>query len=155
MDWESFSDKLGTIGERVGRGLKGLFGSENERFLRTLSPLLTEIAGFALAGLGNYIAAKRAQDKAVSAILRARHAARIAIFTTGNALGSFVAGFAFQGLVGAIAAKRSVAVAPGAVLGTYGARHVAVWTIFGCCVSIIARLAFEYVDNSIAAGGTR
>ena len=45
MDWESFSDKVGSFGERVGRGLKGLFGSENERFLRTLSPMLTEIAG--------------------------------------------------------------------------------------------------------------
>jgi preprotein translocase subunit SecA len=34
MDWESYIDKLGTFGERVGRGLKSVFGSRNERMVR-------------------------------------------------------------------------------------------------------------------------
>ena len=43
MDWDSLRDKMGTVGERAGRGLKRLFGSENERFLRTLNPVVAEI----------------------------------------------------------------------------------------------------------------
>ena len=31
MDWDTLTDKLGSFGETVGRGLKTVFGSRNER----------------------------------------------------------------------------------------------------------------------------
>ena len=43
MDWEKITDRFGVVGERVGRGLKRVFGSENERFLRTLEPVVGEV----------------------------------------------------------------------------------------------------------------
>ncbi|HRV81530.1 MAG TPA: preprotein translocase subunit SecA, partial [Planctomycetota bacterium] len=43
MDWDSIFDKFGTFGERTGRALKRMFGSENERFLRTLEPVVAAI----------------------------------------------------------------------------------------------------------------
>ncbi|MCK6444846.1 MAG: preprotein translocase subunit SecA [Planctomycetes bacterium] len=45
MDWEQFTDKLSAFGEATGRKLKDLFGSRNERVVRTLEPLVTEVAG--------------------------------------------------------------------------------------------------------------
>jgi preprotein translocase subunit SecA len=44
MDWDTFSDKLSTLGENLGRGLKGLFGSHTERQVRKLGPLVGEVA---------------------------------------------------------------------------------------------------------------
>src|SRR4026208_913310 len=43
MDWDEFTDKLGQVGENVGRQLKSLFGSRNERVVRKLEPLVAEI----------------------------------------------------------------------------------------------------------------
>ncbi len=43
MEWDSVVDKLTSFGERAGKGLKRLFGSENERFLRTLEPLVSAV----------------------------------------------------------------------------------------------------------------
>jgi preprotein translocase subunit SecA len=44
MDWEQLTDRLGATGERVGRGLKAMFGSQNERLVRKLEPLVEEVA---------------------------------------------------------------------------------------------------------------
>ncbi len=43
MDWDEITDKLSQTGERVGRGLKNMFGSRNERVVRKLEPLVAEI----------------------------------------------------------------------------------------------------------------
>jgi len=43
MDWDDFTDKLSVVGDRVGRSLKRVFGSRNERFIQTLKPLVDEI----------------------------------------------------------------------------------------------------------------
>ena len=43
VDWENLSDKLGAFGDRVGRGLKSMFGSRNERMVRDLEPLVQKI----------------------------------------------------------------------------------------------------------------
>ena len=43
MDWDSVSDRLSDFGERTGRFLKGVFGSRNERVVRTLEPLVAKI----------------------------------------------------------------------------------------------------------------
>ena len=43
VDWENLSDKFGTFGEKVGRGLKSMFGSRNERMVRDLEPLVKQI----------------------------------------------------------------------------------------------------------------
>ena len=43
MDWDRITDKFGSFGERAGKGLKRLFGSENERFLRTLEPVVAGV----------------------------------------------------------------------------------------------------------------
>ncbi len=45
MDWSEVSDKFTDIGDRVGRRLKSLFGSRNERMVTTLEPLVAEING--------------------------------------------------------------------------------------------------------------
>ncbi len=45
MNWEQLTDRLGVTGERVGRGLKAMFGSQNERLVRKLEPLVKEVAG--------------------------------------------------------------------------------------------------------------
>ena len=43
MDWDDFTDRLSVVGDRVGRSLKRVFGSRNERFIQTLRPLVDEI----------------------------------------------------------------------------------------------------------------
>ncbi len=43
MDWNELTDTLGAFGERVGKGLKRLFGSENERMVRGMVPLVRSI----------------------------------------------------------------------------------------------------------------
>ncbi|MFT7667719.1 MAG: preprotein translocase subunit SecA [Planctomycetota bacterium] len=43
MDWDSVSDKFGTIGDKTGRFLKGVFGSRNERVVKLLSPQVDAI----------------------------------------------------------------------------------------------------------------
>jgi preprotein translocase subunit SecA len=43
MGWDTISDKLGQFGESVGQGLKGIFGSRNERMVKRLVPLVQEI----------------------------------------------------------------------------------------------------------------
>ena len=43
MDWDSLSDKLGNFGEKTGKMLKGVFGSRNERAVKTLSPQVEAI----------------------------------------------------------------------------------------------------------------
>ena len=45
MDWDDFTDKLSMVGDRVGRSLRRVFGSRNERFVQTLEPLISEING--------------------------------------------------------------------------------------------------------------
>jgi preprotein translocase subunit SecA len=40
MDWDTLSDKLTGLGDRTGRLMKGLFGSANERAVKTLNPLV-------------------------------------------------------------------------------------------------------------------
>ena len=45
MDWDDFTDKLSLVGDRVGRSLRRVFGSRNERFVQTLEPLIAEING--------------------------------------------------------------------------------------------------------------
>ena len=43
MDWDDFSDKLGSIGDKTGRFFKGVFGSRNERAVKTLHPLVKAV----------------------------------------------------------------------------------------------------------------
>ena len=43
MDWDDFTDKLSLVGDRVGRSLKRVFGSRNERFVQTLKPIVDQI----------------------------------------------------------------------------------------------------------------
>lgn len=43
MDWDSVSDKWSNIGDRVGKGLLGLFGSKTQREVRKLGPLVEQI----------------------------------------------------------------------------------------------------------------
>jgi preprotein translocase subunit SecA len=43
MDWDNLTDKLGSFGDKVGRSLKSLFGSRNERMVRDLEPLVEKI----------------------------------------------------------------------------------------------------------------
>lgn len=45
MDWTELGDKFGALGERVGKSLKGMFGSENERIVRAMVPLIEKING--------------------------------------------------------------------------------------------------------------
>jgi preprotein translocase subunit SecA len=45
MDWDTISDKLTGIGDSVGSFLRGTFGSHTEREVRTLAPIVQEIAG--------------------------------------------------------------------------------------------------------------
>ena len=40
MDWSELSDKLSNFGERIGRSLKTMFGSRNERMVGDLTPLV-------------------------------------------------------------------------------------------------------------------
>ena len=43
MDWDQLSDRFGHTGEVIGRGMKRLFGSRNERVVRKLEPIVKEI----------------------------------------------------------------------------------------------------------------
>ena len=43
MDWDTLTDKLGSFGETVGRGLKTVFGSRNERVVKKLEPIIDRI----------------------------------------------------------------------------------------------------------------
>jgi len=43
MDWDKLTDRLGQLGENVGRFAKGVFGTRNERVVRKLEPLVAEI----------------------------------------------------------------------------------------------------------------
>ncbi|MFT7679084.1 MAG: preprotein translocase subunit SecA, partial [Planctomycetota bacterium] len=43
MSWDNITDKLGAFGEGLGKNLKRMFGSENERFLRTLDPVVKQV----------------------------------------------------------------------------------------------------------------
>jgi len=42
VDWSEVSDRLTDIGDRVGRSLKSMFGSRNERMVRTVAPIVQE-----------------------------------------------------------------------------------------------------------------
>jgi preprotein translocase subunit SecA len=44
MDWDNFTDRLTSLGESVGRGLKGIFGSHTERQVRKLEPIVHAVA---------------------------------------------------------------------------------------------------------------
>ena len=44
MDWDNFTDRLSSLGESVGRGLKGIFGSHTERQVRKLEPIVRSVA---------------------------------------------------------------------------------------------------------------
>jgi len=43
MDWTELSDRFGSFGEKVGKSLKGMFGSENERIVQAMVPLIKEV----------------------------------------------------------------------------------------------------------------
>jgi preprotein translocase subunit SecA len=43
MDWDTISDRLTGLGEKTGKALKGVFGSRNERVVKTLAPLVKEV----------------------------------------------------------------------------------------------------------------
>jgi preprotein translocase subunit SecA len=43
FDWDSFSDKFSLFGESFGRWLKGTFGSQNERVVRQLVPIVQQV----------------------------------------------------------------------------------------------------------------
>ncbi|MBL8694125.1 MAG: preprotein translocase subunit SecA [Planctomycetes bacterium] len=43
MDWDQFQDSFGSAWASIGRGLKGIFGSRNERYIRTLVPAVQRI----------------------------------------------------------------------------------------------------------------
>jgi preprotein translocase subunit SecA len=43
FDWDSFSDKFSIFGEGFGRWLKGAFGSANERVVRGLVPVVSQV----------------------------------------------------------------------------------------------------------------
>ncbi|NOT32374.1 MAG: preprotein translocase subunit SecA, partial [Planctomycetes bacterium] len=42
-NWSTFSDRITDFGDQVGRSLKSLFGSQNERMVRTLAPLVVRV----------------------------------------------------------------------------------------------------------------
>src|SRR5262245_26194261 len=44
LDIDQLSDRLTALGVQVGRGLKGVFGSRNERLVRALRPTVAKIA---------------------------------------------------------------------------------------------------------------
>ncbi|MFT5049792.1 MAG: preprotein translocase subunit SecA [Chlamydiales bacterium] len=43
MDWDNVTDRLGVLKENVGRGFMRIFGSRNERVVRTLEPIVKRI----------------------------------------------------------------------------------------------------------------
>ena len=45
MSWDDITDKFSSVGEGIGNFAKRLFGSENEREVRKLTPLIAEING--------------------------------------------------------------------------------------------------------------
>ncbi|MEL6904048.1 MAG: preprotein translocase subunit SecA, partial [Planctomycetota bacterium] len=45
MSWDDITDKFSSVGEGFGRFAKRLFGSENEREIRRLTPVIAEING--------------------------------------------------------------------------------------------------------------
>ena len=45
MSWDDFTDKFSSVGEGFGKFAKRLFGSENEREIRRLTPIIEEING--------------------------------------------------------------------------------------------------------------
>ena len=43
MNWDDFTDKISFAGDKIGRSLKSLFGSENERMVRSMQPIIAQI----------------------------------------------------------------------------------------------------------------
>jgi preprotein translocase subunit SecA len=43
MSWDDFTDKISLAGDKIGRSLKSLFGSENERMVRSMQPVIAQI----------------------------------------------------------------------------------------------------------------
>ena len=43
MSWENITDKFSSVGEGFGRFAKRLLGSENEREVKRLTPIIAEI----------------------------------------------------------------------------------------------------------------
>ena len=43
VNWSTLSDRFTDFGDRVGRSLKSMFGSQNERMVRTLAPLVVRV----------------------------------------------------------------------------------------------------------------
>ncbi len=43
MSWDDFTDKISLAGEKIGRRLKSMFGSENERMVRSMQPIIAQI----------------------------------------------------------------------------------------------------------------
>ena len=43
MDWDDFTDKVSSVTEGMGRWLKRIFGSANERIIRSLTPVIARI----------------------------------------------------------------------------------------------------------------
>ena len=40
MDWESLTDKFSAAGERFGKGMLRVFGSQNERAVKRMEPVI-------------------------------------------------------------------------------------------------------------------
>ena len=45
MDWDKLQDRFGIVGEKVGKGIRSVFGDRNERMVRGLEPLVEAING--------------------------------------------------------------------------------------------------------------
>ena len=43
MDWESLTDKFSAAGERFGKGMLRVFGSQNERAVKRMEPVIDRI----------------------------------------------------------------------------------------------------------------
>jgi preprotein translocase subunit SecA len=70
VDWSELSDKLSATGDRFGRRLKSMFGSRNERMVRTFEPLverINELESWAQGLDGDAVQAKTAEWKAALA----------------------------------------------------------------------------------------
>ncbi len=71
MDWDKFTDKLSSFGEGLGRFAKRLIGSENEREVRKLIPVIAAINGLEDWAKGLDREAMQAEMRALKAAVAA------------------------------------------------------------------------------------
>jgi len=72
MDWDDFSDKLSVVGDKLGRSLKNMFGSRNERVVRTLEPLVARIGALEPWAKDLDADAMRAKTEELRAVVRSQ-----------------------------------------------------------------------------------